>query len=103
MSTSHRAVTDVQGEEENDGSGSIKDFREKMRSTNEVLTREEWIPYEWKEGDVSVGSRRHKVVVYVRWADAQDTLPQLQELYLAEDKRVRLQCSTRGLDYLDKA
>ena len=38
-----------------------------------------------------------------RWTDLQDTLPQLQELYLTEEKRVRLQCSTRGLDYLDKA
>ena len=44
-------------EEENDGSGSIKDFRNKMRSTAQREEEDKWVGYEWKDGNVSDGTR----------------------------------------------
>ena len=32
-----------------------------------------------------------------------EVLQQLESLLVSEEKRVRLECRTRGLDYLDKA
>jgi hypothetical protein len=43
-------------DEENDGSGSIKDFRNKMWSTAANEEADSWVPYEWKEGEVSGGA-----------------------------------------------
>jgi DNA-directed RNA polymerase-3 subunit RPC5 len=40
-------------DEENDGSGSIKDFRNKMWSTAANEDADAWVPYSWKERDVS--------------------------------------------------
>lgn len=37
-------------EEDNDGSGSIKDFREKMWAMAREEQEDPWIPYKWKFG-----------------------------------------------------
>ena len=43
---------DKQGEEENDGSGSLKQFREKMWSMAREEEEDPWVTYAWKYGDV---------------------------------------------------
>lgn len=43
----------AQGEEENDGSGSLKQFREKMWSMAREEEEDPWVTYAWKYGDVS--------------------------------------------------
>jgi DNA-directed RNA polymerase-3 subunit RPC5 len=45
-------VADGQWEEENDGSGSIKDFRNKMWSMANREKEDFWVPYAWNEGEV---------------------------------------------------
>ncbi|KAK4684099.1 DNA-directed RNA polymerase III subunit RPC5, partial [Tremellales sp. Uapishka_1] len=75
----------IRKEEENDGSGSIKDFRNKMWSTTQREEEDKWVPYEWK-----VGAEDEKVA------------ESLERLLVPEEKRVRLECKTRGLDYLNK-
>ena len=49
-----RGDTDEQlpDEEENDGSGSIKDFRKKMQTTEAKEGADPWIQYAWNEGSV---------------------------------------------------
>jgi DNA-directed RNA polymerase-3 subunit RPC5 len=47
-----RLVADGQWEEENDGSGSIKDFRNKMWSMANREKEDFWVPYAWNEGEV---------------------------------------------------
>jgi len=45
-------LTNKQGEEENDGSGSLKQFREKMWSMAREEEEDPWVTYAWKYGDV---------------------------------------------------
>jgi hypothetical protein len=42
-----------QEEEEGDGSGSLKDFRNKMWRLAKEEEEDTWVPYEWKEDQVS--------------------------------------------------
>ncbi|WWD20686.1 hypothetical protein CI109_105162 [Kwoniella shandongensis] len=72
-------------EEENDGSGSIKDFRNKMWWMANREADDEWIPYTWKEGVHDDGVAQA-----------------LEALVVPEDKRERLTSKTRPLDYLDR-
>lgn len=37
----------------NDGSGSIIDFRNKLRSVTAAEAADKWVPYEWSYGIVS--------------------------------------------------
>ncbi|WVQ70739.1 hypothetical protein IAR50_000261 [Cryptococcus sp. DSM 104548] len=75
----------VLDDEENDGTGSIKDFRNKMWAMAQKEDEDEWVPYQWK-----AGGEDNAVV------DA------LEGLILPEEKRERLTCKTRPLDYLDR-
>ncbi|GFZ48103.1 hypothetical protein JCM24511_05851 [Saitozyma sp. JCM 24511] len=77
-------IRKVLEDEENDGSGSIKDFRNKMWSTAANEEADSWVPYEWKEGEDDLVAKS------------------FQSLLVAEDKHVRLGCRTRGLDYLNR-
>lgn len=45
-----RPVRKLLDEEENDGSGSIKDFRNKMWWLAKKEDEDEWVGYEWKNG-----------------------------------------------------
>jgi DNA-directed RNA polymerase-3 subunit RPC5 len=40
-------------DEEGDGSGSIKDFRTKMWNLAGADAADDWVPYQWREGEVS--------------------------------------------------
>jgi hypothetical protein len=50
---SHRDRADKQGEEENDGSGSLKQFREKMWSMAREEEEDPWVTYSWTYGEVA--------------------------------------------------
>ena len=51
----HRLTSQIKDDEDNDGSGSIKDFRNKMWSSQQREEEDKWQAYEWNEGnDVSV-------------------------------------------------
>ncbi|WRT70670.1 uncharacterized protein IL334_007668 [Kwoniella shivajii] len=72
-------------EEDNDGSGSIKDFRNKMWWMAKKEEEDHWVPYHWKSGVEDDG-----------------VIEALEKLVLPESKRERLTCKTRALDYLDR-
>lgn len=72
-------------EEENDGSGSIKDFRKKMQTTEAKEGADPWIQYTWNEGD---SDKVKKAAGH---------------LITPVDKRGSLECLTKPLDYLNKA
>ncbi|BEI80237.1 hypothetical protein CcaverHIS002_0107660 [Cutaneotrichosporon cavernicola] len=69
----------------NDGSGSIKDFRTKMWSMQAREDEEKWVPYEWNEG-----------------AENEAVTESLENLLVHQDRRGMLDCKMRGLDYLDR-
>lgn len=63
-----------------DGSGSLKDFRNRMWAMAGKEQAEEWVGYEWNDqGDVA------------------------EKLLIEEEGKVGLEVATRGLDYLDRA
>lgn len=75
---------DVKLDDTNDGSGSIKDFRNKMWATAIREDEDRWVGYEWCAGE-----------------DAR-VVESLERLLLPSDKRTMLECRSRGLDYLDR-
>ncbi|WVR08565.1 hypothetical protein IAU60_005620 [Kwoniella sp. DSM 27419] len=79
-----RPVRKLLDEEENDGSGSLKDFRNKMWWMAKKEEEDQWIGYQWK-------STEDEQVAHT-----------LEQLVVPEDKRERLTCKTRGLDFLDR-
>ncbi|WVW80857.1 hypothetical protein I302_102847 [Kwoniella bestiolae CBS 10118] len=74
----------VLDEEDNDGSGSIKDFRNKMWWMTKKEDEDAWVGYKWRVGEDEEVSQT------------------LEKLIVPEDKRERLTCKTRPLDYLDR-
>jgi DNA-directed RNA polymerase-3 subunit RPC5 len=54
LSNRPAANANHQGEEENDGSGSLKQFREKMWSMAQQEEEDPWVTYEWRYGAVSL-------------------------------------------------
>lgn len=64
-----------------DGSGSLKDFRNRMWAMAGREQAEDWVQYEWKEGGGETA----------------------EKLLIDEEKKVDLEVQTRGLDYLDRA
>jgi len=72
-------------EEDNDGSGSIKDFREKMWTMAREETEDPWVSYAWKSGEAE---------------SAVDNA--IASMVVPPDKRDRLECATRPLDYLNR-
>ncbi|OXG88481.1 DNA-directed RNA polymerase III subunit RPC5 [Cryptococcus neoformans Gb118] len=89
----------VLDEEDNDGTGSIKDFRNKMWAMAIKEDEDSWAGYSWKAGEVS--SSEKKDLVDQMQDDAVGDA--LGSLILDEEKRERLTCQTRPLDYLDRA
>ncbi|KAL7422789.1 hypothetical protein Q5752_002085 [Cryptotrichosporon argae] len=79
------AVGRIYDDPDNDGSGSIKDFRNKMWLTAQKEDSDPWVPYTWKDDQLD-----DKVTAA------------LDSLLVHEDKRDMLECRTRGLDFLDK-
>ncbi|WVQ85929.1 hypothetical protein IAT38_008097 [Cryptococcus sp. DSM 104549] len=73
-------------EEDNDGSGSIKDFRNKMWYMKQKEDEDVWVGYSWKAG-----------------VEDDAVAEALDALVVPEDKRERLVCRTKGLDYLDRS
>ncbi|ORY26612.1 Sin-like protein conserved region-domain-containing protein [Naematelia encephala] len=71
-------------DEEKDGSGSLRELREKMVGTAQREEDDIWVPYSWKAGD------------------DEDVLDRLERLIVPDEKRDRLKCATSGLDYLDR-
>ncbi|ODN83007.1 hypothetical protein L202_01238 [Cryptococcus amylolentus CBS 6039] len=76
----------VLDDEENDGTGSIKDFRNKMWAMAQKEDEDNWVAYQWKAG-----------------GEESSVVDALEGLILPEEKRERLTCKTRPLDYLDRA
>ncbi|WWC98553.1 hypothetical protein V866_005445 [Kwoniella sp. B9012] len=74
----------VLDEEDNDGSGSIKDFRNKMWWMTKKEEEDQWVPYQWRAGE------------------DEEVAETLEQLVVSQDKRERLTCKTRPLDYLDR-
>lgn len=74
-----------QDDPNNDGSGSIKDFRNKMWSTAQKEDEDKWVTYAWNEG-----------------VEDSKVTESLERLLVHEDKRDMLECKSRGLDYLDR-
>ncbi|KAK8850503.1 hypothetical protein IAR55_004421 [Kwoniella newhampshirensis] len=81
-----RTARKLLDEEENDGSGSIKDFRHKMWWMASKEEEDEWVPYSWRTG-----------------AHDEGVAQALEALVVPEDRRERLTSKTRALDYLDRA
>ncbi|RXK41678.1 hypothetical protein M231_00913 [Tremella mesenterica] len=71
-------------DEDNDGSGSIRDFRKRMQVNEQRESQDPWVAYSWEDGlsDKVVRAYNH--------------------LITPTDKRKSLECTTRPLDYLDK-
>ncbi|TXT03886.1 hypothetical protein VHUM_04309 [Vanrija humicola] len=69
----------------NDGSGSLKDFRNKMWATQQREEEDKWVPYEFHEG-----------------AEDDKVIESLEQLLLPEDRRELLECKSRGLDFLNR-
>lgn len=69
------------------------------------LAREEaedaWVPYDWKEGEVRPPSNTCARLPLTRQDES--VVDALGKLIVSEDKRDRLTCTTKGLEYLDKA
>ncbi|WVF68049.1 hypothetical protein IAT40_002811 [Kwoniella sp. CBS 6097] len=80
-----RPVRKVLDEEDNDGSGSIKDFRNKMWWMAKKEDEDQWVPYQWKAG-----------------VEDEGVAETLDKLIVPDEKRERLTCKTRGLDFLDR-
>ncbi|ORX41052.1 Sin-like protein conserved region-domain-containing protein [Kockovaella imperatae] len=71
-------------EAENDGSGSIRDFRNKMMSEAKKEEEDQWVAYDWRQGDDN------------------GVLDKVDALLVPAEKQYRLECSTTGLDYLNR-
>nr|XP_019007333.1 DNA-directed RNA polymerase III subunit RPC5 [Kwoniella pini CBS 10737]OCF46114.1 DNA-directed RNA polymerase III subunit RPC5 [Kwoniella pini CBS 10737] len=71
-------------EEDNDGSGSIKDFRNKMWWMSKKEEEDQWVSYKWKAGE------------------DEEVFHTLEKLVVPAEKRERLTCKTRPLDFLDR-
>ncbi|CAK9786063.1 hypothetical protein CC85DRAFT_15598 [Cutaneotrichosporon oleaginosum] len=69
----------------NDGSGSIKDFRNKMWSMQAREDEDKWVPYEWNE-----------------CVENETVIESLESLLVHPDRRAMLDCKMRALDYLDR-
>ena len=90
-----------QGEEENDGSGSLKQFREKMWSMAREEEEDPWVTYAWKYGDVRRLLLDHMVYKQLIMKDEDAVGKAFSKLLVSSDKRDQLACKTRPLDYLD--
>jgi hypothetical protein len=85
-------------EEEGDGNGTIKDLRTKLWKVEGREMDQPWVNYGWKAGEVST--------ISTGWIDANlyqnnAVEDKLHALYVPEDKRHPLKCTSHGLDYLD--
>ncbi|OCF30745.1 DNA-directed RNA polymerase III subunit RPC5 [Kwoniella heveanensis BCC8398] len=80
-----RPARKVLDEEDNDGSGSIKDFRNKMWWMAKKEDEDQWVPYQWTTG-----------------VEDEGVAETLDKLIVPDEKRERLTCKTRGLDFLDR-
>lgn len=91
-------------DETNDGSGSIKDFRHKMWSLVQREEEDPWQEYAWKEGDVSDYPQIYSACRSVAdiWQN-DEVVAKMAKLLVPPEKQGRLKCTTRGLDYLNKA
>ena len=68
-----------------------------------VAKREEedqWVAYEWRQGDV--GGLHLSSMIVLNLNQDQAVLDKVDSLLVSEEKKERLECSTTGLDYLNR-